>query len=107
MKRLNFFAGLTFFVAIAHGCDCAQIARARVLDAANKQPIDSVEVYKKSRTEQNTFTNYNGNFELHSISGGLTGCPPMTVVLTKEGYQTKTVDVSSDASTIIYLDKAN
>ena len=105
MKRLKFFVILTFFVAVAHSCDCVQIARARVLDATSKQPIDSEEVYKKSRTEQNTFTNYNGNFELRSISGGLTGCPSMTVVLTKDGYQTKTVDVSSDASTIIYLDK--
>jgi hypothetical protein len=83
MTRLRIFAALTFLVTLSCGCDCVQIARARVLDATSKQPIDSVKVYKKSRTEQNTLTNDKGDFELHSISGGLTGCPPMTVVLTK------------------------
>lgn len=105
MKQLRIFICLTFLVVFTYGCDCIQIARAKVLDAITKQPIDSVKVYKKSRTEQNTLTNDKGDFELHSISGGLGGCPPMTVVLTKAGYQTKTVDVNSDSSTIIYLDK--
>jgi hypothetical protein len=105
MTRFRIFAALTFLVASLYGCDCVQIARARVLDATTKQPIDSVKVYKKSRAEQNTLTNHKGEFELHSISGGLSGCPPMTVVLTKAGYRTKTVDVGSDSSTVIYLDK--
>lgn len=105
MTRLRHFAPLAFFVSLFCGCDCVQIARARVLDAKTKHPVDSVKVYKKSRTAQNTFTNDKGYFELHSISGGLGSCPPMTIVLTKAGYKTITADVSSDSSAIIYLDK--
>ena len=105
MTRLRHIAALVFLASLFCGCDCVQIARARVLDATTKQPVDSVKVYKKSRTAQNTFTNDKGDFELHSISGGLGGCPPMTVVLTKAGYKTITADVSSDSSAIIYIDK--
>jgi len=107
MTRLRIFAILTFLIVFSYGCDCVQIAKAKVLDATTKQPIDSVKVYKKSRTEQNTLTNDKGDFELHTISGGFGGCPPMTVVLKKAGYRTKTGDVSSDTSTIIYLTKTN
>jgi len=86
-------------------CDCVQIAKAKVFDAKNKNPIDSVKIYKKNKTQQNTLTNAKGFFELHSISGGRGVCPPMTVILSKKGYQTKTLDVTSDSSTIIYLNK--
>ena len=92
---------LTSFVS----CDCVQIAKAKVLDSQTKQPIDSVSVFKKSTTKQNALTDINGNFELRSISGGLGGCPPMTIVLNKIEYKTKTVDVTSDTTTIIYLDR--
>lgn len=105
MTQLRTFTALTLFAISLYSCDCVQIAKAKVLDATTKQPIDSVKIFKKSRTEQNTLTNTNGTFKLHSISGGLGGCPPMTIVLSKKGYQTKIVDVASDSSTIIYLDK--
>jgi hypothetical protein len=75
------------------------------LDSTTKKPVENVKVYKKSRTEQNTLTNVEGSLELRSISGGLSGCPLMTVVLTKAGYQTHTTDVSSNASTIICLNR--
>jgi len=105
MTQLKSFIGLTIFTTCLLGCDCVQTARAKVLDAKTKQSIDKVKVFKKTRPEQATLTNLNGTFELRSISGGLRGCPPMTVVLSKNGYQTKNVDVTSDSSTIIYLDK--
>lgn len=105
MTRTIIFATSLFLIICFYSCDCFQIVRAKVLDAQTKQPIDSVNVFKKSRTDQRTLTDINGNFELHSISGGLGGCPPMTIVLNKNGYQTKTIDVSSDTTTIIYLHK--
>jgi len=105
MTRLTTFLVFTLLAICLYGCDCVQIAKAKVLDTKTKLPIDSVKVFNKKRTEQNTLTTASGIFELHSISGGPGGCPPMTVVLNKKGYQTLTVDVTSDTSTIIYLDK--
>jgi len=104
MTPLKNFITLTLLATSLYSCDCTQIAKANVFDATTKQPIDSVKISKKFRAEQNTLTNADGFFELHSISGGRGDCP-MTVVLTKKGYQTKTVDVPSDTSIIIYLDK--
>ncbi len=80
MTKLKVFIWLTIFATCLYSCDCVQIASAKVLDATRKQPIDSAKAFKKSRTEQITLTNANGTFELHSISGGLSGCPPMRLV---------------------------
>ena len=106
MTRLRQLSFLLILVVCFWGCgDCVQIGIAKVLDSQTQNPIDSVVVFKSGRPEDTTFTNDKGNFELRSISGGLFHCPPMKVVLNKPGYQSKAVEVTSDTTTIIYLDR--
>ncbi|HVY73845.1 MAG TPA: hypothetical protein VG890_03390 [Puia sp.] len=106
MLQSKIFAILALAAISLCGCgDCLQVAKAKILDITTKEPIDSVKVSKMNRPEQNTLTDTRGFFELRSISGGLGGCPLMTVIINKKGYQIKTVEIDSDSLSIIYLDK--
>ena len=84
-------------------CDCLQIVRGKVLDEKTKQPIDSAYAFKVINGMDNSYTDKEGAFEIKSISGGLWGCPPMTVTITKKGYVSKTLTIEIGKETTIYL----
>ncbi|MBL4755500.1 MAG: hypothetical protein JKY52_18125 [Flavobacteriales bacterium] len=48
-------------------------------------------------------TDEKGEFSLKSISGGLFGCPAMSVVVSKEGYATQRVKINNAGHRIIRL----
>ena len=106
MKRLKYLSAFLIVATSSFNCDCHQVVNAIVLDAKTRQPVDSVLIYKKNKSTLHVITDNKGQFKIVSISGGLnTHCPPMTVVLNKLGYQTKTIDIEVGAIQTVYLDK--
>lgn len=85
-----------------YSCDCYQNVSGVVLDEKSKKPIDSVYVKKISR-EYGEYSNSLGEFELSYIDGGIFRCPPMKIVLKKEGYKTTTETIENSKHKIIYL----
>jgi hypothetical protein len=76
-----------------------------ITDELTNQPIQGVHVQKENKDVDQAYSNENGNFEITSISGGLFGCPPMTVVVSKEGYKTQTLEIENAGHKKIKLQK--
>ena len=93
-------------ILLLSSCDCMQMASGTVFDNDTKEPIDSV--YAKPYNRQyGVYTTGKGDFELREISGGLYGCPSMTVELSKDNYESTTVKISSGGYEKVYLKKKN
>ena len=83
-----------------------QKVSATVLDKETKQPIDSVYAVKAER-DLGEYTDTSGQFKLSSISGGLCGCPPMKVVVSKKGYEKQVIKIPAAKHAVILLKKSN
>lgn len=84
-------------------CDCLQNVTGTVIDADTNQPIQGVQVHKQNKEYNKDETDEEGKFAIESISGGLFGCPPMTIIVSKEGYETKTVEIDNAEDDTIKL----
>ena len=74
------------------------------IDAQTDQPIQDAHVQKENNENDHAVTDERGSFEIWSISGGLFGCPPMMVIVSKEGYESKTVEIyNAEHETIKYI----
>lgn len=75
------------------GCDCQQRAEGVVLDKATKETLCNVALGRYKKEDPNNsfttfqYTNDKGHFDFHGISGGLFGCPSLTLYFSKEGYK--------------------
>jgi hypothetical protein len=94
------FLGLTALAS----CDCMQDVTGTVYDKETKQPLDSVYAHKGTKN-YGEYTDKQGEFKLNAISGGLCGCPPMLVIVSKEGYEQQTVEIKNANHANIYLIK--
>lgn len=74
-----------FIVAVSTSCDCLQHIQVVVVDSETRLPIDKVMV-KESRRDLVMYTDSLGNFEIISMTGGIFGCPKISLSLEKEGY---------------------
>ncbi len=92
---------LTLTILIS--CDCLQNVTGTIVDKRTNKPIDSAYVYKENRKNDNSFSDKKGDFVVESISGGLFGCPPMTVVISKKGYETQTIEIENTGHETIKL----
>ena len=90
-------------LTILTSCDCLQNVAGTVIDAQTDQPIQDAHVQKENKENDQADTDENGNFEIRSISGGLLGCPPMTVIVSKKGYETLTVEIKNGGDETIKL----
>lgn len=88
---------------ILSSCDCLQNVTGTVIDAETNQPIQGAQVHKQQREYDKDETDENGKFAIESISGGLFDCPPMTIVVSKDGYETKTVEIDNAEDKTIKL----
>ena len=108
-KSRNFqFAGIALMVLsiFFNSCgDCQQRVSGTILDNETKKPIDSAYIYKAKMNYNNTFSDNKGNFSIESISGGLFSCPPMKVIIVKNGYEKDSMEIKNENHSIIYLRK--
>lgn len=94
---------LLLAIALA-SCDCWQHVTGKVFDKGTGQPLDSAYA-SKGPDQKGTYSNPQGDFKLEGVSGGICGCPPMTVTISKKGYADTTVKIKNNSRGIIYLNK--
>ncbi len=93
---------ILFFILIS--CDCDQTVRGTVIDIETKQPLKNILVYKKNDLRYpSTVTDSLGSFELSALSGGLSGCPPMKIIIEGEGYFKKEEEIPVQGNKTIEL----
>ncbi|SMP05277.1 CarboxypepD_reg-like domain-containing protein [Algoriphagus winogradskyi] len=86
-------------------CDCVQNVTGTVIDEQTEQPIQNAHVQKENKEYDQADTDDKGNFEIMSISGGIFGCPPMAIIVSKEGYESKTLEIDNAQHETIKLQK--
>lgn len=100
---------LTFLILLVlttlTSCDYGQRVTGTVLDSKTNLPIVNADVKKRFSETDSTATKHTGEFELKSVAGGLFKCPPMTVIVSKEGYSEQAVRIQNEAHRIIKLQK--
>lgn len=93
------FTGFLFFTS----CDCYQVVTGTIVDIETKKPIDGVLVYNKTKPTNKSQTIHDGNFEVTSISGGLSGCPPMTIIIEHSDYEKQEITIPAGGNKEIFL----
>ena len=76
---------LVFIVVAFTSCDCLQHIQGVVVDSETRLPINKVMAKEDSRNRA-IYTDSLGNFEITSMTGGILGCPKISLSLEKEGY---------------------
>ncbi|MCF8219821.1 MAG: carboxypeptidase-like regulatory domain-containing protein [Bacteroidales bacterium] len=94
MRTLTIILTLATLTTLT-SCDCLQNVTGTVIDEQTDQPIQGAHVHKENKDHDQADTDDKGKFEIRSISGGLFRCPPMTVVIKKDGYETQTVKIKN------------
>ena len=77
MKILK-FSILALIIAIFTSCDCLQHIQGSVIDSKTRLPIEKVMIKENSR-ELVIHTDSLGQFEFTSMTGGLLGCPKISL----------------------------
>lgn len=85
-------------------CDCLQNGSGIILDAETNKPIDKVKI-KEVGKDFIQHCDENGFFEIRHISGGFFKCPDMTIIVSKEKYQTDTIEIKNGEDKLIKLMK--
>jgi hypothetical protein len=93
--------GLIFLTS----CDCYQKVSGTVIDSETSKPITGVKVYNKNEEWSKTTTDTLGQFELSNVSGGLGGCPPMTIIIENVAYKKTEISIPAGGDKIIILEK--
>jgi hypothetical protein len=100
------FVLLLVIGAFASACgDCVQEVSGHVLDSETGRPVQEALVYKINKSWDQTTTDSLGAFTLSSISGGLSGCPPMKVRVEKQGYLPAETSIDAGGEKNIRLTK--
>ena len=75
---------LVFIVVAFTSCKCLHHVQGIVIDSETRLPIDNVVVKESGMYFMHTDSC--GNFEITSMTGGIFGCPKISLSLEKEGY---------------------
>ena len=93
-------------------CDCIQQATGVVLDRKTLKPISHVSLGKFEKEDtsnsysERIYTGDDGQFDYHSTSGGIDGCPDLILYFNKIGYKKSKITFSSfSQSDTVYLDR--
>ncbi len=65
----------------------------KIISATNQLPIDSVKI---SWFRKIVYSDKNGNFSFHEFVGCVPECPDLELVLTKQGYEAKYLNLSKE-----------
>ena len=97
---------LVFIIVVFASCDCLQHVQGVAVDSITRLPIDKVMVKEVSKNWI-IYTDSLGNFEFTSMTGGLFGCPKISLSFEKEGYSKVTKKYKSCCSdnVVVILEK--
>lgn len=106
------FIPIILIVLTFTSCDCVQKAKGIVIDRQTNKPIISVSIGKYQKDDianarsKRVYTDENGRFDFHSISGGFGSCPDLVLYFNKEGYETcKMTFTPTSFNDTVFLDK--
>jgi hypothetical protein len=97
-------AYLIVLSALFISCDCYQNASGIIVDNETHKPINKVKI-KELNKNFIDFTDENGYFERHHISGGIFTCPDIIIIVSKEKYETDTIVFKNGEDKLIKLMK--
>ena len=102
MKQVRLIFQLMLIVLsfmLLYSCGNSRIVRGTVHDSITEQIIDSVFV-QINGSEISTYTDENGCFIIEDA-----GLSPITVVISKAGYDTVSIEIENEENTIICLER--
>lgn len=103
MKSLSALLTLVILTTFVSCGDCLQNASGTVIDEQTNLPIQGVQIQKENNVSIKEETDVNGCFSVTGISGGLFDCPPMTIIITKDGYDTIEIKIENASHDTIKL----
>ena len=74
-----------------------------IFDSETKKPIDGVLIFNKIKPTNKSQSDNDGSFEVTSISGGISGCPPMTIIVEHSDYESQEIAIPAGGSKEIFL----
>lgn len=86
-------------------CDGFQAIDGIIVDSESKKPISNVLIKEINKFDALGFSDEQGYFEFHEISGFAFGDKEMTVVFSKENYKSDTITFINNESKLIKLGK--
>ncbi len=89
--RLNNLYILLFF--LISSCEGIIQGKGKIISASSQLPIDSVKIDWFGRVE---YSDKNGNFSSSQFVGCVPSCPDLELILIKEGYQSKYVNLTKE-----------
>lgn len=98
-KILALFIGTILLTS----CDCYQRVTGIILDKESGKPLMGVTVYNKNKVWSKTTTDSVGYFVLSNVSGGLFGCPPMTVIAEFKSYEPTKFNIPSGGQKVVKM----
>jgi len=90
-------------LGILTSCDCVQNVTGTVIDEQTDHSIQDAHVQIENKKYDQAYTDEDGKFEIRSISSGLFGCPPLSIIVNKEGYVSKKVEIDNSEHGTIKL----
>ena len=84
---------LFFSLVLLISCEGVIRGKGKVISAYDKSSIDSVKI---SFFNTVAYSDKNGNFEIGEFVGCVPSCPDLEVLLTKQGYETKYINLTKE-----------
>jgi hypothetical protein len=112
MIRINYIIGVVLCLiglSLLHSCagDCYQDVSGIIVDDKTKLPINSVFIQNIEKDSCYTYSDCFGFFELTCISGGISNCTTMSVIIHKTGYKSKSFKFELGYQDTIRLKRLN
>lgn len=90
--RLQNLCIFSLFILLA-SCEGIIQGDGKIISATNQLPIDSVKI---SWFGKIVYSDKNGNFSFHEFVGCVPACPDLELVLKKQGYETKYINLTKE-----------
>jgi hypothetical protein len=89
LQNLCLFSLFIFLVS----CEGRIQGEGKIISATNQLPIDSVKI---SWLDKIIYSDKNGNFSFNEFVGCVPSCPALELILTKQGYETKYLNLTKE-----------
>ena len=98
MNKLVFLLALLLLC----GCDCLQLVKGTVVDAATGDPIANAVIYKDADNAVRDTTDMEGEFEISDITGAK-NCSNITLIVERIGYNDLIITAPNNEDIIIQM----
>jgi len=100
--NIAFYCVFIIVSSLLYSCDCNQNVSGIVLDKETNLPIEKATI-QNLNGDYNVFSSEKGEFKISAISGGIFNCPPMDVIVSKDGFFSDTLSIKNSKQEKVYL----